>query len=261
MHSIPQRISSLSIKTKMLAGFGCVLVILVGVAASAYLRFLGVAGSFGDYAQRVSVVSVSRDIDRDFSELRRHVREFALVGTVDDATAAMTLSEEVKREIDQGLALIANPERRKRIQDIQARFAGYRKNVDTVFALRRDQDKLVHDTMDPVGVAAGGDFDSLIASSSKGGATDLTILAFQGQQALMQLRLNANKVIDRQHDTEDAKRAEQAEADLTRLMGQLDGATVGSASRNVFDTLRQRASTYALAYRQAVHLNSQLTDL
>ena len=73
MHHIARWIAAFPIKTKMLAGFGCVLIILLCVAGIGYWRFLGVEASFRDYTQRVAVVAISRDIDRDFSELRRHV--------------------------------------------------------------------------------------------------------------------------------------------------------------------------------------------
>ena len=65
MRPVIKWINARSIKTKMLAGFASVLIILLGVAGSGYLRFLGVETSFKDYAQRVDVVAISYDIDRE----------------------------------------------------------------------------------------------------------------------------------------------------------------------------------------------------
>lgn len=261
MPRVARWFSALSIKTKAMAGFGCVLVILLGVAGIGYLRFLAVAASFEDYTQRVAVVAISRSIDRDFSELRRHVREYAFVGNAEDAKAASTLVDGVKKEIDQGVAAIRNPERQKRIQDVATMFAEYRKGIDAVFSLKREQDKTVQQTMDPSGAAAQRDFDALIASSAKREAADVTRLAYQARQALMLLQLDANKVIDRQHDEVDAKSAAQAETELTRVMEQLDAATAGSADRAAFDGLRQHIASFALAYRQGVRLNAELVDV
>src|SRR4051794_39818273 len=104
MRSVTRWIQTVSIKAKVLGGFGCVLVILLAVAGIGYWRFLGVETSFVSYAQRVGVVAIGRDIDRDLSELRRHVREFAIVGNPDEATAAMVFADRVKAEIDRGAA-------------------------------------------------------------------------------------------------------------------------------------------------------------
>ena len=68
MHGFARWIAALSIRTKMLAGFACVLVILLAVAGIGYWRFLGVASALHDYTQRVEVARVSSDIDRRFIE-------------------------------------------------------------------------------------------------------------------------------------------------------------------------------------------------
>src|SRR6478672_2171825 len=55
MRQILRSIATWSIKTKLLAGFACVLAILLAVAGIGYYRFLGVADSLQDYVQRVGV--------------------------------------------------------------------------------------------------------------------------------------------------------------------------------------------------------------
>jgi hypothetical protein len=132
MRPVIKWINARSIKTKMLAGFASVLIILLGVAGSGYLRFLGVETSFKDYAQRVDVVAISYDIDRDFTELRRFVREYALQGDPADATSAIAVVDRVKRDIDQALATTLNPERRRSVQDIATQFTEYRAGIDAV---------------------------------------------------------------------------------------------------------------------------------
>ena len=148
-------IASMSIKTKVTLGFGLVLAILLAVAATSYLQFLGAADSFRTYAQRVSVVSVSRDIDRDFIEMRRNVREFALTGVAEDATAALASADLVRAAIAKGLATSHVAERRRRLEEISTQYEDYRKGVERVFVLKRDLDKLTSETLDPS--AEGGD--------------------------------------------------------------------------------------------------------
>src|SRR5215813_6929345 len=106
MQHVARSIASWSIKAKLLAGFACVLAILLAVAGIGYYRFLGVAESLQEYVQRVGVVSASRDIDQDFSELRRHVREFAITGNPDEATAATAGAARVETDIGKGAAIV-----------------------------------------------------------------------------------------------------------------------------------------------------------
>ena len=65
MDRIRHWLASLSIKTRIIMGFACVLVILLAVAGIGYWRFQGVAGSLLSYVQRVGVVAPSQKIDRD----------------------------------------------------------------------------------------------------------------------------------------------------------------------------------------------------
>jgi methyl-accepting chemotaxis protein len=242
----------------MFAGFACVLGILLAVAGIGLLRFVGVAESLHNYVQSVAVVSASRDIDLGFAELRRHVREFAYTGNPDEASATTTTAEHVNGDIAKGLTVTVNPERHRRMQEIATRFAEYRQGIDAVLALRRSQDKLVNETLDPVGTTARSDFDALIASALHNENLALSNMAREAQQALMLLRFNAGKVIDRRHDDSAAKKVESAQADLTRLMGRLDAAATGSADRSLFDTLHEHVGAYEAAYREGIRLNGEL---
>ncbi len=205
MRHIARWISALSIKTKLVAGFACVLTILLAVAGIGYWRFLGVADSLGSYVERVALVAASRDIAQSFSELRRHTREFAYTGNQEEASAAAKASERVRADIARGAAIAKNPELHRHMEEIAAQFTDYQTGIDAVFALKRSQDRVVTATLDPIGTNARSDFDALIASAGRAGILDGANLARDGQQALMLLRLNGTKVIDRRRDDAAAK--------------------------------------------------------
>src|SRR3954463_2956310 len=107
--------ANLKIKTKILSGFICVLAILATVSLMGFLAFGNVAESSQTFAQRVTVVGIARDIDRDFVDMRRHVREFALAGREENAKAAGDAAKLVGAKLAEGLATIKNPERHKKV--------------------------------------------------------------------------------------------------------------------------------------------------
>ncbi|MEJ0016440.1 MAG: methyl-accepting chemotaxis protein [Acetobacteraceae bacterium] len=261
MTNILHRAFTMSIRTKLLGGFSIVIAILLTVAGIGYWRFLGVEDSLQSYVQRVGVVAISRDIDRSFSELRRHVREFALTGNPAAATAATALAEQVRSEIAKGAAFTDNPERQRRMREIEAQFTDYRGSVDAVFALRRGRDRLVADTVDPGGLAARVDFDALIAEADRSGLAELGTLARDGRQSLMQLRLNAGKVIDRRHDDVAVQRVQQTQEDLTRLLAAIQGAAAGPVEQALLATLKQHVAGFEAAYHEALRISAELTQL
>ncbi len=257
---IAARFANLRIKSKIIFGFVCVLTILAMVSLMGFLAFGTVAESSQTYAQRVAVVGIARDIDREFLALRRHVREFAHTGHEDETKAAADVVRLIRTKIDEGLATIKNPERRKKIDEIREKFAEYIKGFDRVVELKREQGKLISETLDPVGLQSGRDFDKLKAEAAKSGNSNAAILANTAAEEMLQVRLSANKVLGR-HDDAAAEKADSYLAELAKALDGLDAATRGASFRSVFDEIKTLADRYSASYHQASKVGHELETL
>ncbi len=258
MQRLSRWLTARSIGTKIFAGFGCVLAILLVVAGTGYLRFLGVADSFRGYAASVAEVAVSRDIDRGVLDMRRHVVEFAHAGDEDEAAAATAIAARVTADIAKGAAAIADPERRRAIQEVANQFDAYRKGVEEVFALKRAQDKLLREKFDPSGTEARAAFQAVIAKMGSAGDLDAAALAQQGLQTLSLFRLNATKEVDRLHDESAVAKAQQYAADLAGTMNELDRRTANAGYRGQFDGLNKLLADHNAAFVEAKRLKAEL---
>jgi len=254
---LSRQLASLSIKTKITAGFVCVLVILLVVTGTSYLQFLGVADSFSTFARRVRVVSDIRDIDRTFTDMRRNVREFAFTGIADDASAATAAAGQVQSAIAKALAIARTAERRQRLEEIRTQFQNYRSGVDHVFALKRDLDTLTSQTLDPSGRAATDQLSKLIDAADKTGNAAVVGAARQALQSLMQVRVNVLKVIGRRDDAA-AQQADQYLAALNNTIGGLDRTMQGGALRATLDDARRSIAAYVGAYKDVSRMNREL---
>jgi methyl-accepting chemotaxis protein len=252
--------TNLKIKTKLLLGFACVLAILGTVSLMGFFAFGEVAESSGAYAQRVAVVGIARDIDREFVEMRRQVREFALVGKEDNAKAAETAADLVRLKIEEGLATIKNPERHKKIVDLQANFENYRKGFVRVAELKREQGKVVSETLDPSGLQSRLEFEKLEAETMKAGDRDAIGLASVGAQKMLSVRLYVNKLLGR-HDDAMAQQADKYLGELTKVMEGLDAATKEAGFRNIYVDVSALVSRYQAAYHQLVKVGNELDGL
>ena len=257
--SLSRQIASLSINTKITAGVGCVLAIVLVVAGTSYVRFVSTADSFRTFAQRVSVVSASRDIDRTLIEMRRNVREFAYTGNADIAAAAMSAADTEQSAITKGLSVVHAAERRRRLEDIRTEFEDYRKRVEHVFSLKRDLDKLTVEILDPSGREATDQLTRLIDTADKAGNAAVVGLSRQALQSVMQVRLNVNKVIGRRDDTA-AQQADRFIAALNTTTGELDRAVQAGPLRGSLDDARHSIVTYAGAYQDVARMNRELMD-
>ncbi len=106
------------ISTKIGIGFACVLAITATISGVAYQGFAKVSVGFDNYNQRVGVVAIARDADREFLAFRRYVREYAVSGDEADVAAAEKGRVVVKGVIAKALAEIKNPERLGKMKHI-----------------------------------------------------------------------------------------------------------------------------------------------
>jgi methyl-accepting chemotaxis protein len=254
------RWNNLQVKTKILLGFLIVLTLFAIVSATSYRSLVQIAGQIGSYTQIVKVLSTARGADRAFSDVRRHAREFAATGEAAEVKAVANAEKATREAIASGLALTSNPERRKRLQHMQEMLDSYVADFARVVELKTTQTKLINDVLDPAGLRARQDLEEVAAKAAQAGNSDMATLGRTALQALMQLRLYANKVIGR-HDPAAAEQVEKFNGELVRAMQSLDGLTAASPLRHAFEEARTLSRDYHASYRRVVALGQEIDKL
>ena len=254
------RLANLKIKTRVLLGFICVLVLLAAVSITAFVSFTKVAGQFTSYEQRVNVVEMASEIELQIADLRRYVREFAVTGEDEQADKAHEHAKEIDAVLARAQEEIKNPERLAKVGEVAKDFASYRQGFDQIIALKHEEDQLVKDKMNPLGKTLTEEFEGLIAEAAKAGNSNAAILAQAGLQSLMQVRLNANKMIATGDETIGAE-VETHFASLTEALKGLDPATKGTALRASYDQIEANDNIYYEAYERVAKIAKELEHL
>jgi methyl-accepting chemotaxis protein len=138
------------ISTKILIGFAIVLALTAVISAMSYLGFGKVSTGFDTFRQRVTVVGIARDVDREFVALRRYVREFSVSGDETLIEPTLKQGKVVTARIGEGLSEIKNPERHKMMVEVGEQFEKYSKDFDKLIALKQEQNKLTKEVLDPI---------------------------------------------------------------------------------------------------------------
>jgi methyl-accepting chemotaxis protein/CHASE3 domain sensor protein len=247
------------IRTKVSLGFVCVLAILAVVSGMAYVAFQSSAQGFATYAQQVTVVGIARDVDRNFLNLRRIVREYAFTGVE-------TNLDEVNREqaalhvvLVQGLSAIKNPDWHRRLQEVSDLTDRYIADFNKVVADTRKESELQKTKLIPLGQAQRQHFAALIAAGNNGDS-NLLGLAYKGLDQWMVMRFNATLAIF-QHNKAAAADVEAMFAVLETTLQGLDAATKGAASRPEFEGLQTGLPAYRDEYHRFIALQAEVTGL
>jgi methyl-accepting chemotaxis protein len=248
------------INTKIAIGFGGVLAITAVISATAYLAFGNVATAFQTYSQRVAVVGLARDTDREFLAFRRFVREFSITGEEGDVVAAEKGRTVLKEIVAKGVAEIKNPERLAKMKQVSEQLENYGKDFDRLIVFRHEQLKDVKEVLDPSGLKLRTDFEGLQSAAAKSGNSSMLTLAGEGLKHVMLARLNVNKLLAR-HDEASAQGADKAFTDLKSVMDGLDGATRESDARKKLDEIKPLVDTYHEGYVRASHDANEIDRL
>jgi methyl-accepting chemotaxis protein len=253
--------ANFKIATKIAVGFACVLVIMAVSSSISYFSFLKVDHGFDDFNQRVGVAGLARTIDREFGSMRRYVLAFAVNVHEDDAKAAVERHRRVAEATAKGIAEIKHPERLAKVKEIGQQLEIYKKDADRLFTLRREQDKLTREILDPTGVKLRADLEQLQNwTVSKAGNTNTMILAGEAIKQLMMARLNVNKLLGR-HEQAAEEMAVKAFADLKTAMTGFGTQIVDPEVRKLFDGVNVNVDRYTEAFKKAAYDSHEVEKL
>ena len=245
-----------SVRQRILVGFSLMPLILLASTAGSYVRFQAVARKFDTYSQRVGVAEISQDVERTFLDMRRHVREFAILGHEADAAAALVDVQRLQARIAYGVTEIHKPARHVLILQISDLFERYRAGAAEAFGLKRRVDALTHDVLDVSGAASQRHFDALAAGLHAAGLAQAEAAAHAGVEALMNLRLATNKTLGRHDRSLEAVSQQQAVA-VEQAYAQFSALAVG-AQPVALRQLGSEIATYVAGSRRAFQLTDQL---
>ncbi len=258
-NAIASLLTDRKINFKVSLGFMCVLAILAVVSGTAYIAFQSAAEGAAIYAQRVAVVDIARDVDRNFLNLRRIVREYAFTGVASNVADVNREEAALHVVLVQGLSEIRNPERHRQLQEVSDLTNRYIADFNKVVANTNQESELQKTGLIPLGLAQRQHFAALIAAGSAGDSKLLT-LAYKGLDQWMTMRLSAALAIF-QHDKAAGAAVETLFAALDTTVQELDTATKGPDSRAEFEGLRTGLGAYRDAYHQFIALQAAVSGL
>jgi methyl-accepting chemotaxis protein len=241
------------INTKITIGFAAVLALTALVSVMSYRGFGSVSEGFDTFEQRVKMVGIVREVDRDFVAFCRFVREFSLSGDESLIEEARKRQQALSGSIKRGIDEIKNPEGRRKMMELGDQFEKYGKDFDGLVALKKEQNQLTKAVLDPIGLRSSREIEALqVTAVAKAGNSNTMLMAGEALKQLLLVRLNVNKLLGR-HDLSAAQGAETAIAALKTAMAAFGAGIVSDDVRKEFADVNANVEGYADAYHKAAH--------
>ena len=247
-------------KTKVLLGFGLILVLFAVVSGMGYNSLVTINHEMKEYSHEIAESEAAASVESQFFELEIFVREFAATSNIEDAEKAREIAGKLRAEIADATELFKNPEHLERMAEISKDFEIYVTDFDKVVALDVEFEGLIHDVLDPVGDLFIQNIDEMLAEVVEQGNSDAAVHLGVAREHGLEAEVYANIMIGRKDDSFTEKvhhEFDEVHAALKAL-----GPTLRtSAEKDLFAKLNEEFETYIEAFEKVVEDKHEIANL
>jgi methyl-accepting chemotaxis protein len=243
---------------RVLSGFAVVIALCGVLAGISYFGLAAISDDFDVYMQRKDTRKVMAEAEKDFLELRRQAREYAITGHEQNRKSAEAAAQTLRNRLAESKASIKQPESRARLERATGQAENYVKAFERVVVDRRELDRIVHETLDPNGLAMRERLQSLIAAAERADTAEAAKLGRDGLIHAMVFRLNANKVLARHEDAAE-QGAWQALSELKGALKSLEAHTKTAELAAQRKAVEDAIIAYESGFNRTIKLSQVLT--
>ena len=254
------RLADLRIGAKIGAGFVAVLLIFCVVSLAGYIGFRNVAGTVGTFAQRAHLASVAQDISRQALRYQSDTSRYVLTGQDALVAKAADGAQKLRSLIASGTKEIEDTAERRRLADVSTQFESYAKDFDQITALKREQVKLVHDVLGPIGQKIGSMLEQISVTAFRARKSDAESAAEQELRQVLRTQLAVSEAIAGREDKQ-VKAANNAFSGLIDAHQSLDSVTGDSDFHASVDAVFTLIGNYQDAFHRAAAIDAQMDKL
>ncbi|WP_374652355.1 methyl-accepting chemotaxis protein [Dongia sp.] len=244
-------LAQMRIGTRIVLGFGVVLVLLAGVILFSFLSLRDIRGSLEEYVRISENAMTVQRIDRNVVGLRRNVLVFMKDSTPEALDRAHDLLAQLKTDIASRVESTKSAERKAMFAEMAQLVDSYAGNLESAVALKTERDKMQNEQMATLGAAAGKTMSDLLSAALN--SEDFVGAAFAGQA--IEKMLTARIAAARYTATGDTKLIETAQKyvslfgmDATALQGKLANMVYRARALEVAKSMKEYgANLVALA--------------
>jgi methyl-accepting chemotaxis protein len=240
-------LSNMKIRTKLLAGFMLVLLILVAVGAVGYFSSTTVSAALASMLGRAKASEAVAGIDRQIVALRWSVGQYHATGEERTRAAVEAEVKSIQAGIAEARELLATPERQAKLDAIAEDFSAYTKDFDSSVKLRREIGDLMAGVIDPVGLKLQQDFSRLRLTAMGSSMDAQAGLANVGLLRTLELRLGVNRLLAR-YDAMELDRVERSFDALSATMLSLEDGAKGNLLEKPFGEIKPLVAQYRAAF-------------
>jgi methyl-accepting chemotaxis protein len=164
---------TLRFRSKVLLGFGCLLIVSAVSMGFAYFGFGRIANSVTAYQAGVTESDLARDIDHELSSYRALARYYVLTGSEDDANAVQAAQQRLKIAIDKARSSTSDSERLGRVAELTKLFEQFAATFANTLQAKQEYATIAENRVIAKGAALRYKLDDLASNAADTGLPEL----------------------------------------------------------------------------------------
>ncbi len=258
--SVINKLANLSVRTKTLGGFACVLLIFLVVCGVSVQSLRGIAAADELVAQRQVTLRWAAELEVSFSSARRFVLEFAITGLPETAAQADAGLRKTSDILKRGETILPDAQSVAKAREMATVVQGYTQLFQRLKADIAELKSLQRNVLDRSGQDLLRAFTEIAVSEGSAGDTAMQFIVRDGRSKLMVARLDANKALAGQMD-ELTKAARASLGALDEAVKGIAARTEGGELLDQIAAIARLETTYAQTFEKLMVFHKGVTDL
>ncbi|EGR4492217.1 methyl-accepting chemotaxis protein [Vibrio cholerae] len=254
-------ISRLKLNTQLYVSFGLILLLLGVISVTSVVGFNSIYDGFIEYRGLARDTNLAGRLQANMLTMRLAVLNYintqsdnSITQYEDRKASMLDFLREAEKEIQQ-------PERAALVKTVASNVNVYEQGFEQIIQLFGERNQIVHDKLDPNGLAMRQALSEIITSAYKDNDTEASYLAAQLQEHLLLGHLYVTKYLVT-NSSDDAKKATQElSGDMPALLKKLDGSLQNPTRRALLTKVINSHSEYLEAFNSVMVTVTQRNDL
>ncbi len=252
--------NNLSIGSKVFVAFALVIALLITCAGLSLFSISSFEHSFDQHRSRVDEVELTRDIDYAFLDLKGKVATYVVEGSETSLSDAKAAAETTRASIANAISKIDEGARKDSMTAIASLFDNYSAVFGKLIELKTNQQKIIHDSVDPLGEKLKNDMLFFSSKVDKLGMPDVIPIATKATEQYNAGRLAVYKLLNN-GTADDLKAADAGFNGLVQRLNLVIKAVGEGQEASQLGKVLKSATVYQDAYHQANQISADLGNL
>jgi methyl-accepting chemotaxis protein len=253
--------SNMKVSTMLGAGFGAVLLVMVGISMIS-INGLGTAmDGFQEYRGLARETNLAGRVQANVLLVRLYVKDFIQKGTKESVANYKQRMAESKELVARATAEIQNPERAALVKVVSDSVNDYDKYFSQITEMKVERDKLVLEGMDPNGLKMRQNLTEIMKSAYADNDPDAAYYSGRIQEHVLLARLYAAKFLTDNHQDDVERFDKEIGEEIDHLADSLDKGLQNPKRRQLFKEFMAIREIYKGNFQKVVGVIFKRNDI